>query len=96
MKEKDYYTSKEKTLENFMKQFFPFKNFVKIGFFTKEMKGDYTKQAEKVCHFFGYETVYEYGKHEVRCHISYPRTLSVTPKGELYQDPFITVIPSIF
>ena len=58
-------TSKKKTLENFMKEFFPYNNFKKIGLFTKEMKGDYEAQAKRVCLFFGYETVYEYGAKEI-------------------------------
>jgi len=74
-------------LERFMKEFFPFNEFKKIGFFTKEMKGDYKAQAERVCTFFGYETVYQYRAEETSCHISY-----VDPKGR----PFITVFPSIY
>lgn len=81
---------KKRTLENFMKEFFPFKEFLKIGFFKKEMKGDYEAQAKIVCEFFGYEIVYEYGAKEFRAHISYA-------KGHRSkEDPFVTVIPSIY
>jgi hypothetical protein len=77
-------------LERFMKEFFPFSQFKKIGFFTKQMKGDYKAQAKKVCDFFGYKTVYEYGAKEIRCHLSYAD--GKRPKDE----PFVTVIPSIY
>lgn len=81
---------KHGVLERFMKEFFPFREFLKIGFFTKEMKGDYKAQAKRVCDFFGYKTVYEYGSQEMRAHISYAD--GKRPKGE----PFVTVVPSIY
>ena len=81
-------TEKEKVLERFMKEFFPFSPLRKAGFFTKEMKGDYKAQAERVCKRFGYETVFEYGAKEVRCHLS----LGSERNGE----PLVTVIPSIY
>lgn len=77
-------------LERFMKEFFPYGQFKKIGFFTKEMKGDYKAQAERVCKFFGYETVYEYGASEIRCHISW------ADWEKRPDEPFVTVIPSIY
>lgn len=83
-------SEKDGVLERFMKEFFPFNELRKAGFFTKEMKGDYKAQAERVCYFFGYETVYEYGSKEVRCHISYAD--GKRPKDE----PFVAVIPSIY
>lgn len=48
---------KDKVLERFMKEFFDFKDLCKVGFFTKEMKGDYKAQAKKVCKFFGFKSV---------------------------------------
>jgi hypothetical protein len=89
---------KDKVLENFMKEFFPYGQFKKIGFFTPEMKGDYEAQAKKVCHFFGYKTVYEYGSKEMRGHITFSgdRPLSINNNGELEPEPFITVFPSIY
>jgi len=89
----------DKTLENFMKEFFPFSEFKKIGLFTKEMKNDYVAQAERVCNFFGYKTVYEYGAKEIRCHLTYAkgkRPLIVNSDGELKEEPFVTVIESIY
>ena len=90
---------KDKTLENFMNEFFPFDEFK--WFFKNIKKDNYKAQAKKVCKFFGYKTVYEYGSKEVRCHISYGepgdfRPLSVDEKGELKEEPFITIIPSIY
>jgi hypothetical protein len=89
---------KDRLLENFMKEFFPFTVFRKAGIFTKEMKGDYKKQADKICYLFGYQSVYEYRSQEVRCHISYEgqRPLYVDDGGKLIEEPFITVIKSIY
>jgi hypothetical protein len=58
-----YFSEKEKdeVLKRFMKEFFHFPSLCKAGFFTKEMKGDYKAQAERVCKRFGFKTVYEYG-----------------------------------
>lgn len=75
-------------LKRFMQEFFPFKEFMKAGIFTKEMKGDYKAQSERVCKFFGYKTVYEYGAKEIRAHLSL-----VNPKPD---EPFITVVQSIY
>lgn len=77
-------------LERFMKEFFPFNELKKIGFFTKEMKGDYPAQAKRVCDFFGYKSVFEYGAKEIRCHLSYAD--GKRPPDE----PFVTVKPSIY
>ena len=82
--------SKEAVLKRFMQEFFPFSEMKKIGFFTKEMKGNYQKQADRVCQFFGFKTVYEYGKDETQCHISYVEGKRCKGEG------FITVIPSIY
>jgi hypothetical protein len=80
----------DKVLKNFMREFFPYPELKKAGFFTAEMKGDYKAQAKRVCDFFGFKTVYEYGKDEIRCHISYP-------KGERPEnEPFVTTIKSIY
>lgn len=79
----------DKLLEKFMKEFFPFKELVKLGFFTKEMKGNYKAQSEKVCTFFGYKTVYEYGTNEFSYHASY-----VDKNKE--DKPFIEVVNNIY
>lgn len=82
--------SKDKLLGRFMREFFPFSDLRKVGFFTPEMRGDYAAQAKRVCEFFGFETVYEYRKDEMRGHLSYD---SVEARGN---EPFVTIIPSIY
>ena len=77
-------------LERFMKEFFPFDHFLEMGFFTEEMRDDYQAQADKVCHFLGYETVFEYGAKPIRCHISYD------PEHMPEDAKFITEIPGIY
>lgn len=83
-------TDKEKAcvLKRFMQEFFPFSPLVKSGFFKKEMKGDYEAQAARVCQFFGYKTVYEYGSKEISCHLS-----KVKPQEN---ETFITTFPNIY
>ena len=95
-------------LKSFMQEQFDFEGLLEIGFFKEEMRNDYEAQAAKVCHFFGFDSVYEYGANERRCHFSYAeewenpeddmggRPLHVNEKGELKKEPFITVIPSIY
>ena len=87
-----------------MQEFFAFDQFKEIGFFKEEMRNDYQAQADKVCHFFGYKTVFEYGAKPSQCHISYipesqlhpedktpgGRPLHVNESGELKEEPFIT------
>lgn len=77
-------------LERFMKEFFPFTELRKAEFFSKEMRGDYYAQAERVCKFFGFKSVFEYRKEEVRCHLSFN---GERPEG--YED-HVTVLPSIY
>jgi hypothetical protein len=86
-----------KLLKKFIGEQFPIKELFKVGFFTKEMKGDYSAMAKRICNWFGYETVYEYGAKEIRCHIS-PTNIEhhVDVNGVLQSEPFITVIPSIY
>lgn len=82
-----------KALKYFMKSHFDFSTLKKVGFYPKDMKhNDYEGQAARVCYFFGYKSVYEYGKNEIRCHISYPRTIEVDSTGEMKCDPFVTVL----
>ena len=86
--DKSYGGSDEGVLKRFMQEFFPYSEFKKFGFFTKEMKGDYYAQAKKACMYFGYKSIFEYGLEEVSCHISYVNTDKSMP--------FITTIPSIY
>lgn len=72
-------------LKSFIKEHFHFNTLLKAGFFTKEMRGDYKAQAERICKWFGYQTVYEYASKEIVCHIT-----------ENNPTKFVTVIPSIY
>jgi hypothetical protein len=82
-------SEKDGVLKRFMQEFFPYKEMKRNGIWGKEMRNDYKAQAKWVCDHFGYETVYQYGAEETRCHISY--------SGERPPDePFVTVIPSIY
>jgi hypothetical protein len=77
--------SGDKLLKSFMKEQFDFNALLKAGFFTKEMRGDYKAQAERVCRWFGFKTVYEYGSREISCHL--------TEDGS---SNFITTVPNIY
>lgn len=79
----------DELLKNFMEEFFPFEDLMQVGFFTRDMKEDYEAQAKRVCDFFGYKTVYQYGAKEIRVHLSYA---GERPKN----GPFVTTLPSIY
>lgn len=85
-------------LKCFLKDNFDFSGLKKSGFFPKEMKHtDYEGQAKKICEYFGLESIFDYGKHEIRCHISYAgeRSSYVNDKGELKVTPFVeTIFPN--
>ena len=99
---------KDKVLMNWMKEFFPYGQFRQAGIFTKEMRGDYKAQAEHICKMLCLKSIYEYGKDEIKCHITYAnpdcpagictngRPLLVDKNGRLKPEPFITIIPSIW
>lgn len=78
-------------LKRFMEEMFDFNTLKKAGFYGKDIKKrDYQPQADRICKFYGYKTVYEYGAKEIQCH------LTTTGPGEERTEPFITVIPSIY
>lgn len=83
--------SEEQRLKEFMQDNFDFSTLKKVGFYSQEIKRtDYKAQAERVCHYFGYESVYEYGKFDpIRCHISYadpaPKPLTIPPHREFVE-----------
>lgn len=87
---KKYGGSDPELLKRFIKEFFDFSGLRKAGVFTKEMRGDYYAQAKRLCIFLGLNTIFEYGKDELRCHITYVD--GKRPEGE----GFITEIPSIY
>lgn len=77
-------------LERFMKEFFPFQDLKSVGFWKKELRGEYYLQAKRVCIFFGYESVFEYGSKPVTAHLSYVK------KEDIESNPFIYHKPSIY
>ena len=99
---------KYNVLVNWMKEFFPYAEFKKAGIFTKEMRGNYKAQAEHICRLLNLKSIYEYGREEIRCHITYAnpdcplgidtngRPLTIDDHGKLRAEPFVTVIPSIW
>lgn len=97
--------NKGKALKVYMQTHFNFSVLKKSGLFPKEMKfNDYEGQAKRICTFFGFENIYEYSKHEIRCHISYAsgfdglgsdRPISVNERGEMIIPPFVeTIFPN--
>lgn len=90
----------DQLLENFLNEFFDFYTLRKVGFFPKDMKKtDIHGQAERICKFFEYKTVYEYGANKIIAHISYAdghRPQHVDERGELQQEPFLTEIGGIY
>lgn len=93
-------TDNDRILKDFLEEHIPFRDLKKAGFFPKDMKkSDIHAQAERICKFFGYKTVYEYGSKEIRAHISYDkgkRPLYINEEGKLKEEPFVTVIKSIY
>ena len=78
---------------------FDFSGLKKIGVYSKDIKrNDYEAQAARICQFFGYKTVYEYGSNEIHCHLSMgeERPLHVDKNGELQTEPFVTIIKSLY
>jgi len=90
----------DRLLKNFLEEFFDFYTLRKVGFFPKDMKkSDIHGQAERICKFFGYQTVYEFGAKKISCHISYVeghRPLHIDENGELQEAPFTTEIGGIY
>lgn len=51
----------DKYLKTYLKNNFDFSVLKKAGFFSKDIKStDYEKQAERICHHFGFKNIYEY------------------------------------
>lgn len=71
-------------LKNFLTEHFDFKELKKAGFYKDINKTEYEKQAKRICDFFGYETVYEFGFNTTYAHITYAD--GHRPEGE----PFLT------
>jgi len=55
-------SDEQQRLKDFIEDNFDFRTLKKVGFFDKEMKKtDYEKIAARVCTFFGYSSIYDYG-----------------------------------
>lgn len=92
------YTNK-KLLRSFLEEHFDLEGLIECGLLKESMREDYEAQANRICEYFGMKTIYEYGKDEIRCHISYPegeRPLLIDESGTLCVEPFVTVINSIY
>ena len=92
-------SDKDRILREFMLENFSYDGLREIKFFDKTVKRkDYQKQADILCHFFGFKTVFEYGTIEVRAHLTFAgeRPLHVHKDGELKPEPFVTVIKSLY
>lgn len=87
-----------KLLRRFLKEFFDYPTLRKAGFFTKEMRHDYYAQAERLCVFFGFESVFEYASKEIRCHITFGDPSNPLGIGTYRpnNEPFISVMKSIY
>jgi len=78
---------KELLLKNFLTDHFDFNELKKVGFYNKGIKKtDYQKQADRICLFFGYKTVYEYNFKTTYAHLSYAD--GKRPEGELFLTEF--------
>ena len=81
---------KEKNLEllkKFLLEHFDFNDLKKCKLFDKDIKRkDYQKQADRICEFFGFKTIYEYGFNKVEAHITYADGFRPT------NEPFVTII----
>ena len=52
---------KKQLLKDFLLNNFDFKALKEIGFYSKDIKeNDYQKQADRICQYFGLETVYQF------------------------------------
>ncbi len=76
--------SKEYLLKEFMEENFDFDSLREVGLFDESIKReDYKSQARRICAFFGYDSIYQYGFKTVHAHISYS-------DDERDNKPFIT------
>lgn len=93
-------TESDKLLKNFLNEHFDFYTLRKVGFFPKDMKKiDIHGQVERICKFFGYKTIYEYGAKVIHAHISYVdghRPSWVNEQGEYEQAPFVEKFGGIY
>lgn len=56
-------TDEQQKLKDFLEDNFCFDSLKQMSFWDKgTRRTDYAKQAARICYYFGYETVYEYGR----------------------------------
>lgn len=83
----------DRILKEFLDNHIDFYTLRKVRFFPKEMKkSDIHGQAKRICEFFGYKTVYEYGAKAIYAHVSYAdghRPSWVNEQGKYEQAPFV-------
>lgn len=74
-------------LKNFLLEQFDFNDLKKCGLLSKEIKKtDYEKQANRICEYFGFDNIFQYGFNEVKAHITYV-------EGQRpIKEPFVTII----
>lgn len=90
------------TLHDFIDNEFDFDGLLDIGFFDESHRGDYEKQADRICKYFGLNSIYEYRSKTTIAHVTYAtpesggfeayRPLHVNSDGELKEEPFFSVI----
>ena len=86
------------TLKNFMLEQFDYDGLKECGLFEGIKRHEYQKQADRICKYFGFKTIFEYGSIEISAHLSFvgDRPLHINESGELKEEPFLTIIPSIY
>lgn len=86
------------TLKNFLLEQFDFDGLKECGLFKGIKRNEYQKQADKICKYFGLNSIFEYGSKEVSAHLSFVggRPMHINENGELKEEPFLTVIPNIY
>lgn len=90
---------KDNLLQNFIEEHFDIDSLIIEGFIDRSKRYDYKAIEKRICDFFGIKSIYEYGAKELRAHISYDpgkRPLYINENGKLIEEPFVTVIPSIY
>ncbi len=84
---KKAFTAEEQKLRDFIEDNFDFATMKKMGFFGKDIKRtDYDKMAERICTFFGFNSIYEYNRPEMypdSSFVSGKMSDKVTQDGEL-------------
>ena len=72
--------------KKFLLEQFDYDELKKVGFFKDIKRKEYQKQIDKICYFFGYKTIFEFGWKTTYAHISYAD--DKRPEGE----PFLTEV----